>query len=393
MSEAETRAAAAAAARPPPPARRSRAHRPRPRVVALEQGAVAVGRGGPRAEAPQEERRRLRVARARWKARMASRRLPRRRGANACRRPDQVSTRSGQGRRQGPGARLVRDVGEAAASHDETIRCSRAGARTRLPRRLDGDDMPLFGRPPEPKRESRAPWYDGSSPSACRRRRAARRRPSTFSSSCKRPSSLPISASPPPPGADDDVLARRRRRLLAPPRRPARRHVVGQQRQARVLLGELGGGREVELGGMPRCWAGERQARDGEDGDDEDPTMPAWCPGPGLGHVSERCRSRLCRAFVFRASPRGPFLVTRALLPVVLPSLRSGANLGWTDLSTGRTNGNGWRGTCRTPNSTARPAGTCFSDCVAKAPNWRASRAALWSGQWAARSAADGGQR
>ena len=80
---------------------------------------------------------------------------------------------------------------EAAASHDEAARLK--GRRTNFAaRRPDGDELPLFGRPPEPKRPPRAPWYE---------RLIAER----VSSSPRRPPKKPA---PPPPAADasDDDL-------------------------------------------------------------------------------------------------------------------------------------------------------------------------------------------
>ena len=83
---------------------------------------------------------------------------------------------------------------EAAASHDEAARLK--GRRTNFAaRRPDGDELPLFGRPPEPKRPPRAPWYE---------RLIAER---VSSSSPRRPPKKPA---PPPPAADasdDDDLA------------------------------------------------------------------------------------------------------------------------------------------------------------------------------------------
>ena len=80
---------------------------------------------------------------------------------------------------------------EAAASHDEAARLK--GRRTNFAsRRPDGDELPLFGRPPEPKRPPRAPWYE---------RLIAER----VSSSPRRPPKKPS----PPPAADapdDDDL-------------------------------------------------------------------------------------------------------------------------------------------------------------------------------------------
>ena len=81
---------------------------------------------------------------------------------------------------------------EAAASHDEAARLK--GRRTNFAaRRPDGDELPLFGRPPEPKRPPRAPWYE---------RLIAER----VASSPRRPPKKPA---PPPPAADasdDDDL-------------------------------------------------------------------------------------------------------------------------------------------------------------------------------------------
>ena len=62
-------------------------------------------------------------------------------------------------------------------------------------------------------------------------------------------------------------------------------------------------------------------------------------------------------------------------------------DLGWTDLSTGRTNGGNGSPYHRTPNlDRLAAAGTCFTDAYSNGPNCAPSRAALWSGQWAART-------
>lgn len=62
-------------------------------------------------------------------------------------------------------------------------------------------------------------------------------------------------------------------------------------------------------------------------------------------------------------------------------------DLGWTDLSTGRTcdgNGSPYH---RTPNLDAlAEQSTCFPDAYSSGPNCAPTRAALWSGQWAART-------
>jgi len=48
---------------------------------------------------------------------------------------------------------------EAAARHDEAARAK--GRRTNFATRpRDSEELPLFGRPPEPKRPPRAPWYE-----------------------------------------------------------------------------------------------------------------------------------------------------------------------------------------------------------------------------------------
>ena len=56
--------------------------------------------------------------------------------------------------------------------------------------------------------------------------------------------------------------------------------LVDQQREARVLLGELGGGAEVELGARALgLLGGERQAGGGEEQEGEDPhvfMLAAW---------------------------------------------------------------------------------------------------------------------
>jgi arylsulfatase A-like enzyme len=62
-------------------------------------------------------------------------------------------------------------------------------------------------------------------------------------------------------------------------------------------------------------------------------------------------------------------------------------DLGWTDLSTGRTNGGHGSPYYRTPNLDAlAAAGTCFPNAYSNGPNCAPTRAALWSGQWAART-------
>lgn len=62
-------------------------------------------------------------------------------------------------------------------------------------------------------------------------------------------------------------------------------------------------------------------------------------------------------------------------------------DLGWTDLSTGRTNGGHGSPYHRTPNlDRLAGAGTCFTDAYSNGPNCAPSRAALWSGRWAART-------
>ena len=62
-------------------------------------------------------------------------------------------------------------------------------------------------------------------------------------------------------------------------------------------------------------------------------------------------------------------------------------DLGWTDLSTGRTNGGNGSPYHKTPNlDRLAAAGTCFTDAYSNGPNCAPTRAALWSGQWAART-------
>lgn len=62
-------------------------------------------------------------------------------------------------------------------------------------------------------------------------------------------------------------------------------------------------------------------------------------------------------------------------------------DLGWTDLSTGQTNGGNGSPYYRTPHlDQLAGAGTCFTDAYSNGPNCAPSRAALWSGQWAART-------
>jgi arylsulfatase A-like enzyme len=62
-------------------------------------------------------------------------------------------------------------------------------------------------------------------------------------------------------------------------------------------------------------------------------------------------------------------------------------DLGWTDLSTGRTNGGNGSPYHRTPNlDRLAERGTCFVNAYSNGPNCAPTRAALWSGQWAART-------
>jgi len=62
-------------------------------------------------------------------------------------------------------------------------------------------------------------------------------------------------------------------------------------------------------------------------------------------------------------------------------------DLGWTDLSTGRTNGGNGSPYYKTPHLDAlAAAGTCFPNAYSNGPNCAPTRAALWSGQWAART-------
>lgn len=62
-------------------------------------------------------------------------------------------------------------------------------------------------------------------------------------------------------------------------------------------------------------------------------------------------------------------------------------DLGWTDLSTGRTNGGNGSPYHKTPHLDAlAAAGTCFTNAYSSGPNCAPTRAALWSGQWAART-------
>ena len=62
-------------------------------------------------------------------------------------------------------------------------------------------------------------------------------------------------------------------------------------------------------------------------------------------------------------------------------------DLGWTDLSTGRTNSGNGSPYYKTPNLDAlAAAGTCFPNAYSNGPNCAPTRAALWSGQWAART-------
>ena len=81
---------------------------------------------------------------------------------------------------------------EAAASHDEAARLK--GRRTNFAaRRPDGDELPLFGRPPEPKRPPRAPWYE-------------RLIAEHVSSSPRRPPKKPAPLPPAADAPDDDDL-------------------------------------------------------------------------------------------------------------------------------------------------------------------------------------------
>ena len=62
-------------------------------------------------------------------------------------------------------------------------------------------------------------------------------------------------------------------------------------------------------------------------------------------------------------------------------------DLGWTDLSTGRTNGGNGSPYHKTPQLDAlAAAGTCFTSAYSNAPNCAPTRAALWSGQWGPRT-------
>ena len=62
-------------------------------------------------------------------------------------------------------------------------------------------------------------------------------------------------------------------------------------------------------------------------------------------------------------------------------------DLGWTDLSTGRTNGGNGSPYHKTPNLDAlAAAGACFTNAYSNGSNCAPTRAALWSGQWAART-------
>lgn len=62
-------------------------------------------------------------------------------------------------------------------------------------------------------------------------------------------------------------------------------------------------------------------------------------------------------------------------------------DLGWTDLSTGRTNGGHGSPYHRTPHlDRLAEAGTSFRNAYSNGPNCAPTRAALWSGQWGART-------
>jgi len=62
-------------------------------------------------------------------------------------------------------------------------------------------------------------------------------------------------------------------------------------------------------------------------------------------------------------------------------------DLGWTDLSTGRTNGGNGSPYHKTPNlDDLAGKGVCFPNAYSNGPNCAPTRAALWSGQWAART-------
>lgn len=62
-------------------------------------------------------------------------------------------------------------------------------------------------------------------------------------------------------------------------------------------------------------------------------------------------------------------------------------DLGWTDLSTGLTNGGHGSDYYRTPHLDAlATSGTCFTQGYSSAPNCAPTRAALWSGRWAPRT-------
>jgi arylsulfatase A-like enzyme len=108
--------------------------------------------------------------------------------------------------------------------------------------------------------------------------------------------------------------------------------------------------------------------------------------------------SRRLQPGLLCAAAIGPLLVAVLLAPLVgMSSVRAqqpphivlivADDLGWTDLSTGRTNGGNGSPYHKTPNLDAlAAAGTCFTNAYSNGPNCAPTRAALWSGQWAART-------
>ena len=194
------RAAAAAAAPPPPPARRSP---PAPKSGRASSPTKAPSRKGEAARAPKRRKKSGAASESGALEENANLELEPTAYAGVESAPAARKFRATLPARGGGKGQVLGWYAtslEAAASHDEAARLK--GRRTNFAaRRPDGDELPLFGRPPEPKRPPRAPWYE---------RLIAER----VSSSPRRPPKKPA---PPPPAADaSDDDDRRRRRRLAP---------------------------------------------------------------------------------------------------------------------------------------------------------------------------------
>ncbi|MFK7741813.1 MAG: sulfatase [Planctomycetota bacterium] len=97
----------------------------------------------------------------------------------------------------------------------------------------------------------------------------------------------------------------------------------------------------------------------------------------GVGASELRAQQRAVPTSDASGSPRA-----RPHILIVLAD-----DLGWTDLSTGRTNGGNGSPYFRTPRlDQLAERGTCFVNAYSNGPNCAPTRAALWSGQWAART-------